>query len=124
MITRMNGRLWPAALLAVALATGCASGGDGAPATTPADADQVARCQDGPCQVTVNAPTEFVIRGIRTELSVSDGKVKLRQSTEDGSSNQVMTTGKGGRSSMGGDQGSVTIKVRSVDGSQVALDIS
>ncbi|GAA5147797.1 hypothetical protein GCM10023321_09190 [Pseudonocardia eucalypti] len=126
MLTWMKAKFWPAVLLAVALATGCASGGGDAPppATNPTNADHLAQCQDGPCQVTVTAPAEFVLRGIRTELTVANGRVKLRQSTEDGSNNQVMSTGRGGRSSMSGDQGEVTIKVRSVEGNEVAMDIS
>ena len=94
-----------------------------APLPPAADGSNLDACQDGQCQVMVTAPAEFMVRGVKTSITVKDGRITLRQ-TEGGSSSQVTVSGPNGTSTVGTDEGQVTVKLRGVSGNNVVLDIS
>lgn len=72
----------------------------------------------------MTAPVEFVVRGVRTSVTVHSGQVTLRQSDTSGSSSTVTVSGPNGTSTVGGPDGQLTIRLKGVSGNTVVLDIS
>lgn len=95
-------------------------------ATLPpaADGSNLDACQDGQCEVAVIAPVEFVVRGVRTSVTVHATRVTLRQSDSFGFTSTVTVSGPNGTSTVGGPDGQLTVRLKGVSGNTVVLDIS
>jgi hypothetical protein len=88
------------------------------------DGSNLDACQDGQCEVSVTAPVEFVVHGVRTSVTVHVDRVTLQQSDSSGSSSTVTVSGPNGTSTVSGPEGQLTVRLKGVSGNTVVLDIS
>lgn len=91
-----------------------------APLPTAADGSDVSACLDGSCEISISAPAEIVVGGIRISLTkVAEGKVTLRQDSSRGGYSEA-TTNANGMVSLNG----VGIRVVAVNGGTALLRIA